>query len=248
MFAPRRLLMAGLAGVTGLVVSAAPAKADLVATFVSETPSQGVSVSLQSPSPGVSYNGSGGVMNFDVKGGTQAANFGTSFKGFCIELTQFISGGNTYTFSAVDPSTVTQVANKATVVNRLQELWGNYYSSTVGNAANANAFQLAVWETIYDSTFDLTSGNFRSASANATLSGWKRTADGTDLANWNKFYAGQQIVALTSPDTQDQITVANGTVYPPASGNPVPAPAGVWLGLIGVAALFGRSRVVGKSA
>jgi hypothetical protein len=147
--------------------------------------------------------------------------------------------------------------------NLIAELYGKYYDtawnsgSFKGGSADASvSFQIALWELIYDGKSNsLSSGNFflsdttYTAAVNAQNMLNSLTATG-DASYFTKRFAGQELVALVAPassvggkqtlEVQDQITMR------PVS--PVPAPAGVLLGGVGLVALVGRSRLGRKSA
>ncbi|MGL6095722.1 MAG: hypothetical protein ACRC7O_08005 [Fimbriiglobus sp.] len=245
----RLLLISGAISFAFIAMSASAAKADLIVTFTGVTPAHTASLTLGSPLVGPGTYAAG-VMNYTVatpNGGSHASHFGATIRSFCVELTEFPPVGE-HTYAVESPGTLAQAVDATTVRSRLEELWGKY-SGLTGTGEGAAAFQIAAWETVYDTTFDVTSGNFQSFGSNPTLSSFVLNGD---KSLWNANFAGKQLVVLTSPAAQDQLALADGTVYGfgggGVGGNPVPAPAGVWLGLIGVAALVGRSRVVGNAA
>ena len=242
------MIRTGFAALLALTSAASSARADLQASFTSASPSEGINYTLNSA------NGStnAGVMNFTVSGGTDASKFSSPFKAFCADLVQTIGGG-TNTFSVVNPSALPQaVANSALpslITSRLTELWGKYYSQTT-TSAGAAAFQVSVWEIIYDTSAttgpSLTSGKFslqassQSGTKYTLASSWLASLNG-DTSAFTTNFSGLQVVGIASGSVQDQVTLAA------APANPVPAPAGLVLGLIGVGALFGRSRMTRRA-
>ena len=134
----------------------------------------------------------------------------------------------------------------------MELLFGNFYNMTVGtsltNLRNAAAFQLAVWEILYDgasaATNSLTAGNSNSGIFTATdgsnASGGSSSVDVVSQAQYfvNQVYAYEHgtltggkiatnLVALTDPGLQDQISFTGGSVtttdLPPPPRTPEPA-------------------------
>src|SRR5437868_11340010 len=92
---------------------------------------------------------------------------------FCVQLDQFITVGNTYTFDKTSLAASPTVGNQ-TKANYITELYGRYYntawnSPSFTGSTQATAFQLALWELIYDGptsasskgSLDLSSGTFK---------------------------------------------------------------------------------------
>ena len=191
--------------------------------------------------------------------GTSALNVGSVVKTFCIEGTQYINNPTNFTLTtaANDPNLGTEKAAFLT------ELWGrNQTTLNAGPSATfAAAFQLAVWEIVYDGptahpstpatddsyfsggTFNsfFNTGNFRiysgqsSDSAVTTAISLLNSLTGTYTTS--SFVLG----ALTNSSYQDQITAFN---TPGVAGSPaVPRPAalpvgGAMLGAMGLVARF----------
>jgi hypothetical protein len=160
---------------------------------------------------------------------------------FCIELTQTIPGGaQTYTINT-DMSQSPTIGTTAKA-NAIEALYGN--KSGYSNAA----FQLALWELVYDGTYDIANPN-----ANFFTTGTLKSSDSTaasaqtllhttlnnisaGISNFNSTYSGYELVALSSPNSQDQLTLI------PTPTASVPAPPAVLLACIGMLALGGRAR------
>lgn len=171
---------------------------------------------------------------------------------FCVELSQPISLGQTYTY---DIKTVADAVGGANAA-QFHKLWGAHFdaawlSSSFAGSAASSAFQLALWELVYDGpgNLNLADGNFQVPGANlsdpATSAGLaKQWLDGLAGQPANIFdtnFAGQQLVWLSSPNDQDQLTMI------PASVNPVPGPAGLLLGGLALGAC-GIARRRGRAA
>ena len=186
---------------------------------------------------------------------------------FCIDLTHHVAVGSSYTFTVNPLSAATTVKNDGTTalssteinakVNAITALFGNYYKTAWENPSTANtqpsysAFQLALWELLYDSKTDLANssnvfsgGNLTSTDTNAnaaqnmltyTLS---TTGMNAGLAAFNTgAFANKQLVALTCSGAQDQIWLENKP-----SITTVPAPPAILLAGFGLMALAGRGR------
>ncbi len=122
---------------------------------------------------------------------------GTPFESFCIDIWQWL-GGNDYTFH---PSAVGVVTNIGTItqttVNNLNRLYNEAHGSIVNDAIDSAAFQVDVWEIVYDTPvgLSLTDGNFFSTGPSAVTSiatGWLN-----NLSNYSA--EGYTVSAWTSP-------------------------------------------------
>jgi len=129
---------------------------------------------------------------------------GGEFDAFCIELTQRLGYGK-YTYDLLPMEN-----------NLLSELWGRDYGK-IGDADTAAAFQLAVWEIVYDEpALDLKGGMFRikgaieSQAYFKTAQSWLGELDGSGPK--------ADLLAMSNPRFQDQVTAA-------------PLPASIWGGL-----------------
>lgn len=124
-------------------------------------------------------------------------------------------------------------------LGRLQKVFdANYVTDTADSGLNSAAFQVAVWDSIYDDDFD--AGAFGSAEA-----GFMLTSPSTVISKANEYllaaasYAGPRRWTLTqyddvSPVSQDLVTVA-----------PIPLPFGALLigsAFLGAGAVSARVR------
>ncbi len=164
-----------------------------------------------------------------------ATALGNPFNGFCIDLEDEITPGN-YSWDLVDLEDAPDGSYQMTTTqaNRIAELWGRHYAD-VNNGFTAAAFQLAVWEIVYEpanadiSSYDVTDG-YSGANPGGGFevnAAWNANfANLTSLANsWlgNLDGAGPTAVlgALTSSATQDFVVA-------------VPAPGAAVLGMLGL--------------
>jgi len=189
---------------------------------------------------------------------------------FCIELgntaaTQ-ISPGTRYTFGVrTDLTTAGTIGTTPGKVDAIMELYGRHYNTAwaaagFAGSADSVAFQLALWELVYDGrSSDPTSltdstGQFHINGADyGTAAGTAQTWLNTLTGNPGAFAAnlpGMELVALVAPadatldntklatDTQDQLALR-----PKA----VPAPPAAVMAGIGVVALVGRRKLWKKA-
>jgi hypothetical protein len=207
-----------------------------------------------------------GIYNFDNQ--TAESSLSESIATFCLEPNQHISPGGSYNYDIVpltaspqSPAipTADQTMTDA-AADGIRELWARYRdqivnpTATSGSVANptgssaderAAAFQLAVWELVYD-TADKYLGD-RSGAFFATEGGNAITIanDWLDTLNGD-FASSETLVGLTNSDVQDQMTIVPaGSV--PSEGVAVPTPsaaggAALVLGSIGLVGVIRRRR------
>jgi hypothetical protein len=191
---------------------------------------------------------------------------------FCVQLDQFITLNSTYTFQKSSLANMPTIGNQ-TKADYITELYGRYYNTAwnnpgfAGSTASA-AFQLALWELIYDGpvspsnkgNLDLSSGIFKdTADAPATPLAQKYLTGGGgyvalsgDTSQFAKNLAGYDLIGLTdvTPPSGAQAVqqgIQDQLVLTPKTPG-VPAPAGVWLAGAGLVALIGRGRFLRRKA
>jgi len=183
------------------------------ATFNSVTPSVYCEFSTNS---GGSWTGTlAGSMNWtrdNVTPGTYAGLQG-NFSTFCIEVTQYVAFGGTYTYDVTNtPNAPTPDINFNLPMGnakaaQLSELFGRYYNSLVSNT-DFSAFQMSVWEIVYDNGSSVNAGVFqiRNAVPEETLANqWLGTLDGSGPMMGGLF-------ALSNREVQDQIVPGPGAL------------------------------------
>lgn len=262
-----RLMSASVAAVaaTALLFGAQRAQAGSVTMLLDHTTGQTANATFNgspsSASPGPYY----------WKNPTTALNANTA--AFCVQLDQFVTLGNTYTYQTTSLANLPTIGSEAKA-NYITELFGRYFDPTwlnpsfTGSTASL-AFQLALWELVYDGptnlnvndttktlgTFsDTSSGDAAAASlAQKFLKGGSGgyVALSGDTSVFASRLPGYTLTGLTDqPVGGANSAVAGGVqdqivITPP--GGQVPAPAGVWLAGAGLVALFGRGRLRKKS-
>lgn len=219
--------------------------------------------------------GNGGYLNnrYDAPAGpfhwsdtTHPPTFTSQISTFCIELTpgQVLpdpTSSSSVQFSVSSLSADPALAGKE---NLIYELYGKHFDPAFNTGPNANAaaFQLALWELVYDGkannlstgSFYLTDGSGNPLPASSyyaeaqTAQNWLNNLTATgDRSYFASKFGGQELVALIAPaiggkapaSIQDQILMR------PAA---VPAPPALLLAGVGLVALVGRSRLRRKPA
>jgi len=261
-----RLLAASVAAAAALALPSRASAEYVTLVFDGQTSNPNVAVTLN----GTNYNGSNGNPKISTGPFYWHTNelppntaFPTPTTTFCIEInpaSQPLPPTNppTNTDFAVVPLTG---ANAAAIT----ELYGRFYNAAGQNWENPNlppryngtftgsdestAFQVALWELVYDSDRNLATGNFQASNLGnvSTLAQGYLNALNGDTSMFNSRFGNSELVELLAPaggdksqnNIQDQITIR------PKAG--VPAPAGVLLAGMGFLALLGgRARWRGK--
>lgn len=225
------LAMCGVLAIGALTVGTAGA-----ATLpIKYTGLNGSSTSVSVESWGYdSYNGRAGAMNFTQTNTQNGAPFGTSFTSYCIELDQSTST------SVQNYETNTNVAGLigADDATAIGKLWYHYDAGGL-TGDSATAFQLVVWNLVYDkaSDFSLASGFFTADASNAV------ETIASNMLSWLKNDSASApqatLTALVSDCYQDQIIGTGGV-----GSNPVPEPAALGVLALGSVAILGRRRLV----
>lgn len=221
-----------LAALAIVGASASASRADIVATFNGTDPFTDVSmVALGSTYDVMPV----GPFKFTVTTGDSL--FGTGpLVSFCAALPEDIAG-QSYSFQVVSPSALPDVGPNAAKLALIDRLFDRHYGVAT-DADRGGAFQLALWELLYDGpgNLDLNAGNHDvtspdSVTAVAIAKNWLAALETPNPADVDNY----TVYGLASPDAQDQLTVV------PNTPNQIPAPAGVVLGLIAVGG-FGLRR------
>lgn len=227
-----KCLVAHLLTVVVIFASTGQAFAGFTANWTSASPAEALNVTYFDSSTNTTQTVYAwvGQYNWTRTGGDQI-NFvgsnGTNYWTFCTELTQDVVNPATYDIVAAELAPKPSTANGmgSTKANELRQYFGLHYSASFSNQ-DAAAFQDGIWKIVYGSSVTI-SDSTAEAKANSWLTGI--TGDLSHLTQSQKTIANE-LVALTSPTSQDQLTLQ------------APTPPGVVLAGIGWVAMFGYMR------
>lgn len=239
---------AALAAAVGGLALTGLARADSVTvTLDNVSPSRIVGITYNNQSLGSAY---AGALNWHG----QAANghdLNGSFSTYCIDLTQDVYLGSTYTYGVVDPSLAPNplpptespgsTGLGATSLQRIENLYALQYDGIGSDNDRGAAFQIAIWEMLFDTgaTHDVTAGQFAvtGASANVVTLANQFVSDALTPDALSFHY---ELLALTSPTAQDQLFVGAAIPQggPPLTPVPTPAAALGAMPLLGALAFF----------
>jgi len=173
------------------------------------------------------------------------ANFNSAVPTYCIELDQGF-GSNPIAYTVQTNLALAPTIGTTAKASAITSLFDRYYNSTIGNTSLQSAFQLALWDIVYDGA--------PSTTTNEATSGKVRYTNGTtqamldaianNTAYTNGSLNGNRLVALVNGYSQDQLTVDPN----PTAPKPIPAPPALAVAGIAFAALAGRSRALKRSA
>ncbi len=254
-----------------LAFAAHASAATVSLTFTGVDPGESESVSFLG---GSNLSTSAGSMDWSVgsPNGVPQLIPGGTLSSYCIEGTQSISKGNTVTYTVLGPGEGAY-NSVFTNSNLVTAFFNQYYTTVLGSASSAQneynaAFQLAIWELVYDGTGDkplsgdrndsrwFTTGNFQIDHSSFGFD-WQHTNIGptgvdysgaevnlaeTWLDGFNSSTTGSWVVfQLTNSQKQDQVFAVQEAGAPAPAPLPAALPAG--LGLIGSLAAFRKFRL-----
>jgi hypothetical protein len=192
------------------------------------------------------YNGSGGQFNgnFWATGGSAPAD--SFFRFFCAEIGQVANGGpNPYASSVHSDDELRKLFDISYPNKAASDYWNGAQTNfgVFADATSAAAFQVAVWNILFDSDLSLSGGSFQWVGASSAVSTAAQALlnqvasySGTDYANWTLYSFVSPV-----PGTTDQPGYQN---YISATYN-VPEPgtlALLGLSLAGLGVAAGRRR------
>ncbi len=172
---------------------------------------------------------SGGIYNGDVKTvqfhwtRTDAPGAGVdntvpiTFDTYCVDLAQNVSSGNTYTYNVLS---LTDAGYTPAQQSMLRQLWTSYKPGA-DTANESAALQLAIWEVIYDTNNNLSTGTFKVNSTSTQRTAAQALITNAANALSNPAPGGapilRELVVLRSSSAQDQITELPPTVPTPGA-------------------------------
>lgn len=149
-----------------------------------------------------------GVNNFTVLGG-DPTELAPTFKAFCIDLQQTINFNTSYSFSknAVESAPLPGGGMGNAKADLIRELWGRHFTGINSNV-KGSAFQIAVWEIVFDTGLDLSGGQVR-VTGNASVLA-QAQAYMASLTGDSAYFA--PVYALSSGTTQDMLVPTPGAI------------------------------------
>jgi hypothetical protein len=180
----------------------------------------------------------GAIAAIDWQGDpSNPAPFNGPFTTYCIDLNEPVNIGGTFTFTvepladapkgAAFPSGTPTTGMGLAKADEIEELFGQHYDETLpaANGIDREAFQLAIWNIVYDTDTSVTTGQGSmyaesdvDPNAISIANGWL-----ADAANpQNQIFDDTELAALVGPDgVQDQVVqfppLGNGTPLAPAA-------------------------------
>ena len=207
----------------------------VVAQFNSVSPHELFRLSLNN---GASYSAAlAGRMNWTRTGGTSTDAPEGNFSTFCIELTQHVAFNQSYEFNVVTLDLAPSPGGDGvgdgmgiSKADQLSEFWGEHRSNVVDNLTAA-AFQIGIWEIVYDDNLHLGTGTFIAQPLTVTPQQVSLAQQWLD--DVNGVGARSKLLAMSSSTRQDQVFEVPSTPAPA-----IPAPGAAWgavplLGLVG---------------
>jgi hypothetical protein len=237
----------------GSVSLAGVARAGTVtATLDGVSPAQVVGLSYNNQWLGYAY---AGALNWHGQV-SNGQGLDGKFTTFCIDLTQDVYVGSTYTYDVADPNLAPNplpptapagaTGMGSTNLQRLENLYALEYDNIGTDNDRGAAFQLAIWEMLFDTnaTHDVSTGQFAVSGASADVVNLANqfVADAT-TSDALAFHS--QLMALTNATAQDQLFIGPPVETAPGprlAAVPTPAAAVGALPLLGGLALFKQRR------
>jgi len=194
------------------------------------------------------------VSTYNTKVTTNDVYKGENLQAFCVDLNHLING------SVSNPYTgVWDVANLADIsphvnglgvttpdqVNAIKALWAEHSGAALTYVADAQAFQVALWNLLYNYYGYATNAVVAPTLTVGTSTYFSASDDGWALQAWTTkaSHTDESVYALVNEDTTQ--TQSFSVILYGTGGDPVPLPASVGVGfsmLAGFGAFFGLRK------
>ncbi|MBX3387487.1 MAG: hypothetical protein KF768_13035 [Phycisphaeraceae bacterium] len=214
--------------VAALVAAAGHAQADTIKGKFTSTLSKDVNIT-SAPRSGTVKTVQFAWQRTDTPGAGIDDTIGNAFTTYCVDLAQNVTANTNFVFNVMTPA---DYGFNAAQTYLLSVLWADILPQ-VGTSNDSAAFQLAVWEIVYDSDKALTTGSFKANSPDTPKTiaqGWLNTIAAPGYVAINPL---PTLRVLQSDTAQDQLT---------AISTPIPAPGAGVLALAGMGILAMRRR------
>ena len=179
------------------------------------------------------YNGNVSTVAYhwtrtDSAGSGVDSSVPVTFDTYCVDLSQSVHSNTNYTFQVISMADAGYSALQRTL---LTQLWGASKAS-IDTKEESAAFQLAVWEIVYDTNLNTSNGTFKVNSSSSLRNAAQALVTNANNLASNPAATNFELVVLRSSTAQDQITAI-----------PVPSPGAAALaGFGGLLALPRRKK------
>jgi hypothetical protein len=208
----------------------------------------------------IPLNGNGGVGQLQWSGNaSNSSPFKGTFYTYCIDLLEDIGFWGNYNFditplelapkASAYPGGMPSTGMGSVKADEIAELYGLDYASTLDRSSGVQreAFQLAIWNLVYDTDFTVDSGNFHAVAGSGLDPAAIQTADNYlagVAAGGNSTHSLTHLAALVGENgAQDQIFYSDQEINVSGNSTIVPLPrAALFGGVLLAACMIGRSR------